>query len=117
MTSTIRSVPNTLIDEDSAPVSSPSATCTAMRQFNNHMASSSAWHLARSICTHACSMRVRPSSVGCTAAHSTMSSYSDMARPLHAASPTRSWLSWVVIMRQPSFSSPTRLATGTRTLS
>jgi hypothetical protein len=28
---------------------------------------------------------------------------------------TRSWLSWVVISRQPAFSSPTRLPTGTRT--
>ncbi len=70
----IRSVPNTLIDDDSAPVSSPSFTCTAMRQFKSHMASSSAWHLARSICTHGCSMSVRPSSVGCAAAQSTMSS-------------------------------------------
>ena len=30
---------------------------------------------------------------------------------------TRSWFSWVVIIRQPPFSGPTRLATGTRTLS
>ena len=70
----IRSVPKTLIDDDSAPVSSPSATCTAMRQLSSHMASSSAWHLARSICTQPCSISVLPSSVGCAAAQATMSS-------------------------------------------
>ena len=73
-TSRIRSVPKTLIDDDSAPVSSPSPTCTAMRQLSNHMASSSAWHLARSICTQPWSISVLPSSVGCAAAHATTSS-------------------------------------------
>ena len=40
-----------------------------------------------------------------------------VARALTAASPTRSWLSWPVMSRQPPWSSPTSASFGTRTSS
>ena len=82
------------------------------------MASSSASHPGQVVCTQRL-VDAAGAVVGSLgpAAHGATSSNSGRARPLQAARPTRSWLSWVVIMRQPSFSSPTRFATGTRTSS
>ena len=81
------------------------------------MASSSAWDRARSL-LHPRQVEHRRRRRGwpvVLAAHAATSSHICEREPAHAAMPTRSWLSWVVIMRQPSFSSPTRCSTGTRT--
>ena len=62
-------------------------------------------------------MIMPPSGEGVTLAQSMTSENMRWPSPDHAASPTRSWLSCVVIMDHPAFSVPTRFSAGTITSS
>ncbi|COZ03408.1 Uncharacterised protein [Mycobacterium tuberculosis] len=69
---------------------------------------------ARLSCTHSESISLVPPASLVFCAHSRTS----RRHPKIGAGDTRatrSWLSWLVTSFQPAFSSPTRLATGTRT--
>ena len=102
-TSTARSVPNTFTALASAGPSVLSATLWANFHVMSRMASSNAWHLARSCCTQATSIIFSPLAPpdGVTRHHVVTSSSKRSVRPDKAAKPTRSWLSCMVMSFQP----------------
>ena len=61
--SMLRSTPNTFTAEESAGSRPPADRSHAMRQLSRYMASSSAWHRARSACTQGRSIMRDPSVV------------------------------------------------------